>query len=103
VLFYDYDENAEKDGAMLQYFQKKVASYRQQDKKAKKKIREENYVNTAWLLGCLGKSCSECSEPLTYERGRSNLTAQRIDNALGHELDNLVPMCISCNCALSNR
>jgi hypothetical protein len=103
VLFYDYDENAEKDGAMLQYFARKVDRYKQQDKKAKREIREDNYVNTEWLLGCLGKSCSECGDALVYERGMSNLTANRIDNSLGHEIDNIIPTCTYCNCALSNR
>ena len=103
VLFYDYDENAEKDGAMLQYFGRKVDRYKQQDRKAKREVQDQNYVTTAWLLSCLGKSCSGCMDPLTYEQGKSNLTAQRIDNTVGHELDNIVPMCVFCNCALSNR
>ena len=103
VLFYDYDENAEKDGAMLQYLSKKVDRYKQQDKRAKREVHEQNYVTTAWLLSCLGKSCSGCGDALVYEKGKSNLTAQRIDNTVGHELDNVVPMCCWCNCALSNR
>jgi hypothetical protein len=103
VLFYDYDENAERGEAMVQYFRKKVERYKQQDKKAKRELREDAYVTTEWLIGCLGKSCQECGECLTYERGRSNLTANRIDNSIGHERDNVVPCCVFCNCALSNR
>jgi hypothetical protein len=103
VLFYDYDENAEKDGSMLQYFGRKVDRYKQQDRKAKREVQDHNYVTTAWLLSCLGKSCSGCGDALVYERGKSNLTAQRIDNTVAHELDNVIPMCVFCNCALSNR
>ena len=33
----------------------------------------------------------------------SNLTADRLDNDLDHNLDNIVPFCVSCNCAKSNR
>ena len=99
LLFYDYDENAEREVAMLQYFTRKVDRYKQQDKKARREVDDQNYVTVAWLLGCLGTSCSGCGDALVYEKGKSNLTAQRIDNAVGHELDNVVPMCTFCNCA----
>jgi hypothetical protein len=104
VLFFDYDEDLSKQDQMLQYFSKKVASYRQQDRKAKREcLDEEGYVTAAWLMACLGKSCSECGECLIYEHGKSNLTAQRVDNSLAHQIDNVVPCCIWCNCALSSR
>ena len=54
-------------------------------------------------MSCLGKSCSGCGEALIYERGVSNITAQRIDNTIGHEIDNIIPLCLFCNCALSNK
>jgi hypothetical protein len=103
VLFFDYNENAEQEETMLHYFQRKVVAYRQQDRKAKREVKEEGYITREWLMGCLGKSCSECGECLTYEHGRSNLTANRIDNNVGHELENIVPCCVFCNCALSNK
>jgi hypothetical protein len=103
VLFYDYDENAEREEAMLQYFTRKVDRYKQQDKKAKREVNDGCFVTVAWLLGCLGKCCSGCGDALVYEKGKSNLTANRIDNSVGHEIDNVVPMCCWCNCALSNR
>lgn len=103
VLFYDYDEDAEKQEQMLQYFGRKVDRYRQQDRKAKREVKEEGYITREWLIGCLGKSCSECGDCLVYEQGRSNLTAQRVDNNLPHLIDNVVPCCVFCNCALSNK
>jgi hypothetical protein len=103
VLFFDYNENAEQEEAMLRYFQRKVVSYRQQDRKAKREVKEEGYITSEWLMGCLWKSCSECGERLTYEHGRSNLTAQRVDNNLPHLIDNIVPCCCWCNCALSDK
>ena len=103
MLFCDYDENAEREEAMLQYFTRKVERYKQQDKKARREVDDQHYVTVAWLLGCLGKSCSGCGDALVYEKGKSNLTPQRIGNTVGHELDNVVPMCCWCNCALSNR
>ena len=102
VLFYDYDEKAEQEEAMIQYFARKVERYKQQDRKAKREIKE-NYITKEWLTDCLGKSCCECGDALIYEKGRSNLTANRIDNSIGHELDNVVPCCVFCNCALSNK
>ena len=88
---------------MLQCFTRKVDRYKQQDKKAKREVNDGCFVTVAWLLGCLGKCCSGCGDALVYERGKSNLTANRIDNSVGHEIDNVVPMCCWCNCALSNR
>ena len=103
VLSYDYDENAEQEEATLQYFTRKVDRYKQQDKKARRGVQEHCYVTAVRLLGCLGKSCSGCGDALIYERGKSTLTANRIDNTVGHELDNMVPMCCWCSCALSNK
>jgi hypothetical protein len=54
----------------------------------------------AWLLGQVLQWLRGCP---VYEEGKSNLTANRIDNSVGHEIDNVVPMCCWCNCALSNR
>ena len=87
---------------MLQYFTRKVDRYKQQGKKAKREVNDACFVTVAWLLGCLGKCCSGCGDALVYEKGKSNLTANRIDNSVGHEIDNVVPMCCWCNCALSN-
>ena len=103
VLFFDYDEDQEKQEEMLQYFGKKVERYKQQDRKARRDVAIKGYVTREWLMGCLGKSCPECGDALIYERGRSNLTAQRVDNNLPHLIDNVVPCCVFCNCALSNR
>ena len=95
--------NAEKEEAMLQHFSKEVERCKQQDKRAKREVNESCFVTVAWLLGCLGKCCSGCGDALIYEKGKSNLTANRIDNRIGHELDNIVPMCLFCKHALSNR
>jgi hypothetical protein len=103
VFFFDYDEDLQKQEQMLQYFGRKVDRYKQQDKKARRDASNEGYVTREWLMGCLGKSCSECGDALVYEQGKSNLTAQRIDNSIGHQLDNIVPCCVFCNCALSNK
>ena len=38
-----------------------------------------------------------------YSKIDCNLSAQRIDNNIGHQIDNIVPYCIYCNMAMSNR
>ena len=79
-------------GPCYSTFGKKVDRYKQQDRKAKREVQDQCYVTTAWLLSCLGKSCSSCGDALVYEQGKSNLTAQRIDNTIAHEIDNVIPM-----------
>ncbi len=97
LLFHDDDESAERVEAMLQYFTRKVDTCKLQDKKAKREAQEHCYVTGAWLMGFLGKSCSGCGDALTYERGKSNLTAQRKGNTVGHQLRKVVPLCCWCN------
>ena len=47
-------------------------------------------------MSCVGKAC---------EHGKidCNLTAQRVNNNEAHHLDNIIPYCVYCNTAMSNR
>ena len=108
VHFYDYDENQENKEHMMQYLQRKVDRYKGQDKKAKRPIDDGSYITKEWLLSCIGKSCNSCGDCLMYSRVHSKIdcnliSAQRIDNNIGHQIDNVVPYCIYCNMAMSNR
>ena len=107
VKFYNYNENQESVEQMKQYFQKKVERYKQQDRRAKRHIDEDNYITQEILMGWVGKACNSCGDCLTYSRiaGKvdCNLTAQRIDCNEGHVKENVVPYCIYCNTAMSNR
>ena len=47
VLFYDYDEDAEREEAMLQYFKRKVDRHRQLDKTAKREVNDGCFVTVA--------------------------------------------------------
>ncbi|MFM7978064.1 MAG: hypothetical protein ACKPKO_02005, partial [Candidatus Fonsibacter sp.] len=64
-MLYDYDENAEEEKAILQYFNIKggqVHTTRQDNT-----TRSENnycFVTIVWLPSCLGKSCSCCGDAL---------------------------------------
>jgi len=56
VYFFDYDEAKQEEQEMLDYLQKKVERYKQQDRKAKRPISEHNYITKEWLASCIGKS-----------------------------------------------
>ena len=107
VKFYEYSENPKNMEHMLQYFAKKVERYKMQDRKAKRQIDEANYITKELLLGWVGKSCNSCGDCLIYSRVAGkvdcNLTAQRVDCNEGHVVCNVVPYCIYCNTAMSNR
>ena len=85
----------ERADLVTSYFKKKVDGYTQQDKKAGRIIDPETYVTVEWLEAVCGKSCQNC--------GDSNVTAQRINNDLGHQIDNIVPFCAHCNVSLGAR
>ncbi len=61
----------------------------------------ENFVTPAWLNAQFGKVCHECGDCFRFDiKGKvveSNLTAERIDNVECHHLNNIVPLCVTCN------
>ena len=107
VIFYSYQEVQEKEELLDKYLQGKVERYKQQDKKADRDIHTDSYITADWLKKAYGSRCGNCGDCLTYTiKGNtvaSNLTAQRIDNDVAHHIDNILPYCKYCNCALSNK
>ena len=89
------------------YLNKKVLGYITQDKESKRIVNKDNYITKEWLMNCFGGSCRSCGCDFQFKMGpngtTSNLTAQRIDNTLGHEINNIIPYCVSCNCNQSNK
>ena len=89
------------------YLKKKIDGYEEQDKKAGRKYEEEKYITVDWLKSCYGKACCNCGDSFIFEvkhsRPTSNLTADRKDNSIAHTIDNVAPLCITCNTSLSNR
>jgi hypothetical protein len=100
------------------YFQNKVSRYAHQDLEAgrlKQKSTEtglsfdfkEEFVNVQWLKNCINTCCGGCGCHFTFEldeddddvRVESDITAQRLDNSLPHYINNIIPMCINCNCS----
>ena len=67
---------------------------------------KEEFVNVEWLMNCINKCCGGCGcefsidvDENNYFHVESDITAQRLDNALPHDINNIVPMCINCNCS----
>ena len=82
------------------YLAKKVENYKQQDLQHGGPI-TDNYVNEAWLKGQFGKICHDCGDCFRFDiKGKvveSNLSADRVDNDECHHLNNIVPLCVTCN------
>ena len=100
------------------YFEQKVGRYSRQDLEAGRlnQISTENglryeykeeFVNVEWLKNCINKCCGGCGCDFSFEvidvdddvKVESDITAQRLDNAIPHYLSNIIPMCRNCNCS----
>ena len=105
--FFEYEEEPNDERAVNSYLDAKIVRYKEQDVKAKRAINDKNYITRELLKGYFGQMCTHCGFCLGFEivNGQvlSEMTAQRLNNSIAHELDNVEPMCITCNCALSNR
>jgi len=86
------------ESELKQYFTKKINGYKTQDQKASREI-SSNYVNIEWCMSNFKNKCSNCNCDFHYEDGRSKFTAQRLDNELDHNLENIKPYCKLCNCS----
>jgi hypothetical protein len=103
----DKDEKAEvKHKSIASYFADKVLKYKQQDLKANRFTTQttETFVNVQWLENCINKCCGGCGCNLSIDvddnfKVESDITAQRLDNSLPHYINNIIPMCINCNCS----
>ena len=99
-MFFD-GSNEDFDEAILdKYLSRKVDNYRKQDVEHKRPL-VGNFITEAWLEAQFGKVCHDCGDCLRFDivdgRVESNLTADRVDNSESHHLNNVVPLCVSCN------
>ena len=106
VKFFKYSKDTSDDfnqKLIMSYYNRKIESYKLQDRKANKQIPKEGYVNTDWFLNNITNSCNYCGCGFTIDINRggikSNLTCQRVNNEEAHTLDNIVPYCVRCNCS----
>ena len=89
-------------GLILDYFKNKVEGYKRQDRKAKRNISEEDYIDVKWCVRHFKECCGRCGVKFDFARrgGKltSNFTAQRLDNETSNILrDNCVAYCLDCN------
>ena len=109
LKFFRYNESAEdKHKALVEkYFERKVLSYIQQDKKVGRDVNDGEFVDVDFLMKLMNTNCENCNEPLVidFEDGRivSNIYCQRINCAIRHFKDNCIGMYDICNCAFSNK
>ena len=69
VKFFRYPENDEdKNKALVEkYFERKILSYIQQDKKAGRDVNDEEYVGVDFLMKLMNTNCENCNEPLLID------------------------------------
>ena len=107
VYFFKNDKcNEEMErGLVIEYFKNKIEGYKHQDRKGKREIDEENYIDLKWCVDNFKNGCGKCGVRFDFDKfnGKmsSNFTAQRLENSIGHTKDNCVSWCRYCNCSAS--
>ena len=100
VLFFAGSTGDHDEAVLDKYLSKKVDNYKKQDLQHKRVI-TDNYVTGKWLKGHFGKVCHDCGDCFRFDikdgRVESNLTADRVDNDECHHINNIVPLCVTCN------
>ena len=100
VLFFAGSTGDHDEAVLDKYLSKKVDVYKKQDIQ-RKRVLTDNYVTGEWLKGQVGKVCHDCGDRLRFDikdgRVEPNLTADRVDNDECHHINNIVPLCVTCN------
>lgn len=99
----DIDEQTKSCKIILQQIKRKISGYLGQDRE-KDLIDKEKFVNTQDVISLFKTSkmiCYYCKErtEIMYEfvREPKQWTLERLDNSFGHNRDNVVISCLSCN------
>ena len=104
---YDSDDNEFNKRCIYNYLCRKVEGYKEQDRKAKRKIDHKNYITPECLLERLNGNCENCSVEFYVKtiggNIRTNLTAQRKFNDQTHTVSNCIAYCKRCNCNASDK
>ena len=116
VYIYEHTQeelNTLKTNSRTNYFLNKINGYKTQDKKAGREIDNENYIDIAWFNKnwkatphCKGLKNRPCGQAfyIISDNGKikSNITADRINNTKGHEINNCQILCAACNTRKTN-
>jgi 5-methylcytosine-specific restriction endonuclease McrA len=100
---YNYIQDNEKSKIMLQQINKKIYGYKQQDI-IKKLLNADKFINLPSIidkmidceLKCYYCNC-EMNVLYDISREMKQWTVDRIDNNLGHNIDNFYIACLECN------
>lgn len=99
----DIDEETKSCKIILQQIKRKISGYLGQDRD-KNLVDKEKFVNTQDVIALFKTSkmiCYYCKErtEIMYEfvREPKQWTLERLDNSFGHNRDNVVISCLSCN------
>jgi hypothetical protein len=107
-LLYKKENNKKEREILFSHLNSKISSYKQQD--IDKQIYfPDSFISFDFLLETLLESelkCHYCSHSLyllyAKVREKKQWTLDRIDNSLGHNIDNVVISCLECNLARRN-
>lgn len=101
-LLNDIENPSPKQQIIIREIKNKIRGYKQQDIE-KQKYDEQQFVSLEFVIELLQKnpSCFYCKGPtrILYEQSRDpkQWTLERIDNAIGHNCENVKICCLSCN------
>lgn len=104
VKFLKYSDDVNdtfNEACIRSFFNRKVENYKLQDRKARRTIPKEGYVDAQWFIDNIKNQCNYCGCGFSLDMRRgsimTNLTCQRKDNSLTHTLDHVVAYCKRCN------
>lgn len=100
--FFKYNKNTNDELSeqfIKSYFERKIENYKLQDRKAKRTIPKEGYVNTQWFMDNIKNQCNYCGCGFHITNITTNITCQRKLNSEPDVLENIIPYCIRCNCS----
>jgi len=110
VKFYKYSNDTNEvfnKRCIVNYFNRKVQAYKEQDRAGKRTIDHEHYIDGDWLLERINSNCNRCGVAFDLQINNgtiySNLTAQRKDCSISHTKENCIAYCKRCNCSESNK
>ena len=110
VKFYKYSNDTNdtfNKRCIVNYLNRKVQAYKEQDRAGKRTIDKEHYIDAEWLLERMKSNCNRCGVDFILQINKgtiySNLTAQRLQNDICHTKENCIAYCKRCNCSESNK
>ena len=95
-----------KNNIKKRYFEDKITNYKEQDKKAKREYKEDEFITEKWIQQQFeehdGLICKYCKQEMKLEVNEfnkvvSDVTVDRIDSKLPHIKSNCTMSCLSCN------